>query len=125
MHSPAGLTRIPGPAIGQQIQEMIATVGQHVPQGSRCSSMVGPIGDLQPFTRARFAGMGSRPRLPPGRYTHDAIAEVEEKKVTWIVTPVFEPPTETHPDEWKTYLTGRYDLVWANPGWGLWKRTAS
>jgi hypothetical protein len=126
VHSPAGLTRIPGPAIGQQIQEMIATVGQHVPQGEPLLVYGWPnwgFATLHPCP-VRWDGFAP-PDFPPGRYTHDAIAEVEEKKVTWIVTPVFEPPTETHPDEWKTYLTGRYDLVWANPGWGLWKRTAS
>jgi hypothetical protein len=65
------------------------------------------------------------PDFPPGAYSHEAIAEVEEKKVAWIVTPVFDPPAEGEHDEWKDYLTGRYRLEWANPGWGLWKRAGS
>jgi hypothetical protein len=126
VHSPAGLTRVPGRVVGQQIEEMIATVGQQVPQGEPLLVYGWPtwgFATLHP-SPVRWDGFAP-PDFPPGAYTHAAIAEVEEKKVTWIVTPVFEPPSEARPDEWKTYLTGRYELVWANPGWGLWKRTAS
>jgi hypothetical protein len=124
VHSPAGLTRVPGRATGRQIQEMIATVGQRVPQGEALLVYGWPtwgFATLHPCP-VRWDGFAP-PDFPPGAYTHDAIAEVEAKRVPWIVTPVFEPPSEAHPDEWKTYLTGRYELDWANPGWGLWKRT--
>jgi hypothetical protein len=124
VHSPAGLTRVPGRANGQQIQEMITTVGERVPQGEPLLVFGWPtwgFATLHPCP-VRWDGFAP-PDFPPGAYAHDAIAEVEEKQVAWIVTPAFDPPTDGHPDEWKSYLTGGYQLEWANPTWGLWKRT--
>jgi dolichyl-phosphate-mannose-protein mannosyltransferase len=126
VHSPAGLTRVAGRATGQQIQEMITTVGQRVPQGEPLLVFGWPnwgFATLHPCP-IRWDGFAP-PDFPPGAYAHDAIAEVEKEKVEWIVTPVFDPPAEGHPDEWKTYLIGRYRLEWANPTWGLWKRLGS
>ena len=122
--SPAGRTRVPGRAMGKQIQEMITTVGERVPQGESLLVYGWPnwgFATLHPCP-VRWDGFAP-PDFPPGAYAHGAIAEVEEKKVAWIVTPVFDPPTEGHPDEWKSYLIGRYRLEWANPAWGLWKRS--
>ena len=126
VESPAGRTRVPGRAKGQQIQEMIATVGQRVTRGESLLVYGWPnwgFATLHPCP-VRWDGFAP-PDFPPGAYAHDAIAEVEEKKVPWIVTPVFDPPTEGQQDEWKNYLVGRYRLEWANAGWGLWKRTGS
>jgi hypothetical protein len=62
------------------------------------------------------------PDFPPGKYTPPAIAEVEDKKVPWIVTPAFDPPAPGQVDAWKDYIGSHYQVVWANAGWGLWKR---
>jgi hypothetical protein len=107
VHSPAGLTRVPGRAAGRQIQEMISTVGQRVPQGEALLVYGWPtwgFAMLHPCP-VRWDGFAP-PDFPPGAYTHDAIAEVEAKRVAWIVTPVFEPPSEDHPDEWRDLAGG-------------------
>jgi hypothetical protein len=122
--SPAGRTRVPGRATGQQIQEMIATVGQRVPQGESLLVYGWPnwgFATLHPCP-VRWDGFAP-PDFPPGAYGQVAIAEVEEKKVAWIVTPAFDPPAAGEKHPWKDYLVGHYRLEWANPTWGLWKRS--
>jgi len=122
--SPGGRTRIPGRAAGQLVQEMIAAVGQHVPKEASLLVYGWPnwgFATLHPCP-VRWDGFAP-PDFPPGAYAHDAIAEVERKAVAWIVTPAFDPPVEGHPDAWKDYLVANYRLEWANPRWGLWRRS--
>jgi hypothetical protein len=121
--SPAGRTRIPSRATGQLVQEMITTVGQRVPPQDSLLVYGWPtwgFATLHPCP-VRWDGFAP-PDFPPGAYGQSAIAEVEDKRVAWVVTPAFDPPTPGQPDEWKGYLVGHYQIAWANPGWGLWKR---
>jgi 4-amino-4-deoxy-L-arabinose transferase-like glycosyltransferase len=121
--SPAGVTRIPSRGAGQLVQEMIATVGQRVPAQESLLVYAWPtwaFATLHPCP-VRWDGFAP-PDFPPGKYTHGAIAEVEDKKVAWIVTPAFDPPPPGQVDEWKDYIGSHYQVVWANAGWGLWKR---
>ena len=123
--SPAGRTRVPGRAVGESIEEMIQTVGRRVPQNEALLVYGWPtwgFATLHPCP-IRWDGFAP-PDFPPGAYAHEAIVEVEQKRVAWIVTPAFDPPAAGQHDEWKDYLAGRYELVWANAGWGLWKRSA-
>ncbi len=124
--SPAGRTRVPGRVLGQQLQEMLDVVGQRVPAQEPLLVYGWPnwgfaMRHVSPLHWDVFAP----PAFPPGHLSHDAIAEVEAKKVAWIVTPPFDPPAPGEQDEWKTYLVGRYSLEWANPDWGLWRRSPS
>lgn len=123
VNSPAGMVRVPGRANGQQIQEMIDVVGQRVAPSDSLLVYGWPnwgFATLHPCP-VRWDGFAP-PDFPPGAYAHDAIAEVDAKRVAWIVTPAFDPPAEGHPDEWKDYLVGHYRMAWANAGWGLWQR---
>jgi hypothetical protein len=122
--APAGRTRVPSRPVGQQIQEMIDVVGQRLPAGEPLVVYGWPNWG---FAARRVSPLHwdvfAPPAFPPGALSHDAIAEVEDKKVQWIVTPAFDEPGPEERDEWKTYLVGRYSLEWANPSWGLWKRS--
>ena len=121
--SPAGRTRVPARATGQHVQEMIDAVGQRVPSSDPLVVYGWPNWG---FATLRVSPLHwdvfAPPSFPPGVLSHDAIAEVESKQVPWIVTPPFEQPGPEERDEWKLYLTSRYTLEWANPGWGLWRR---
>lgn len=121
--SPAGATRVPGRTAGQQIQEMVAEVGRRVPREEPLLVYGWPtwgFATLHP-SPSRWDGFAP-PDFPPGAYGHDAIAEIAAKNVTWIVTPSFPEPKPDERDEWKLFLIRNYELDWANPGWGLWKR---
>jgi hypothetical protein len=123
--SPAGTTRVPGRAIGGAIQEMIDTVGRRVPRTDALLVYGWPtwgFATLHP-SPSHWDGFAP-PDFPPGDYVHGAIAEIEAKRVPWIVTPAFDPPAPGEQNEWKDYIVGKYRLDWANAGWGLWKRTA-
>ena len=124
--SPAGLTRVPGREIGGHLQEMIAAVGQRVPAGDPLVVYGWPNWGfatlrVNPLHWDGFAP----PHFPPGAMSHDAILEVDAEQVPWIVTPPFAQPGPNESDEWKLYLTSRYTLEWANPRWGLWRRTVA
>jgi len=124
VHSPAGLTRVPGRAAGQLVQEMISAVEQQVPKDASLLVYGWPnwaFATLHPCP-VRWDGFAP-PDFPPGTYVSGAIAEVERKAVAWIVTPAFDPPVPGKPDAWKDYLVANYRLEWANPGWGLWRRS--
>jgi hypothetical protein len=121
--SPAGRTRVPSRAIGQQIQEMIAVVGQRVPATDPLVVYGWPTWG---FATLRVSPLRwdvfAPPAFPPGSLSHEAIAEVEAKKAPCIVTPPFEQPGPEERDEWKVYLISHYTLEWANAGWGLFRR---
>ena len=123
--SPAGTTRVPGRVNGGLIQEMIDTVGKRV-AGTDSLLVYGwptwGFATLHP-SPSHWDGFAP-PDFPPGDYVHDAISEIETKRVAWIVTPAFDPPAPGKPDEWKDYLVAKYRLDWANAAWGLWKRSA-
>jgi hypothetical protein len=123
--SPAGMTRFPGRAEGALIQEMIVAVGERVPRSDALLVYGWPnwaFATLHPCP-VRWDGFAP-PDFPPGTYVHDAVAEVETKRIPWIVTPPVDPPLPGEQNEWKSYLTTHYTVVWANPAWGLWRRTA-
>lgn len=123
VHSPAGLTRVPGPATGRQVQEMIDAVGQHVPQADSLLVYGWPNWGFATLHMCpvRWDGFAP-PDFPPGRYAHAAVAEVERVRVAWVVTPAFDPPAPGEKNEWKDYLVSHYRLDWANERWGIWKR---
>lgn len=124
--SPAGRTRVPGRAIGQHIQEMITAVSERVPAGDPLVVYGWPNWGFATLRASPLHwDVFAPPAFPPGAMSRGAIAEVESKQVPWIVTPPFAEPGPDERDPWKLYLTSRYALVWANPGWGLWQRAPS
>jgi hypothetical protein len=103
---------------------MIAVVAQRVPAGDSLVVYGWPNWGfatlrVNPLHWDVFAP----PLFPPGAMSHGAILEVDAEQVPWIVTPPLQPPGPNESDEWKLYLTSRYTLEWANPRWGLWRRT--